>query len=171
MRQLLGRELMAGVTDDVPVIGAYSEETVTLQASLQHDSGNQPAHLLLCRALATAGRKQELIRALRTAHQALPDNPELPCTLGWMLAVEKEPQPASLEEAKQLAGSCLGAMPDNPVSHDLMAVALASAGEFDRAIEEAENALALSDAQGNRALSQKVAARLDLYRANRRYTE
>jgi tetratricopeptide (TPR) repeat protein len=148
-----------------------AEAAAALQDALRHDSSSESAHLLLCRALATAGRKEELIAALRAAHQLLPENPELPCTLGWMLAVAREPEPGSLEEAQRLAGKCLEAMPGNPVSHDLMAVAFAGGGEFDRAIAEAEKARELADAQGNRALSQKIAARLELYRAKKRYTE
>jgi len=151
--------------------GQPAEAAAALQAGLLLDPAMKPAHLLLCRALASTGRKQELIGALRAAHQALPDNPELPCTLGWMLAVARESSPGSVEEAKLLAGKCLQAIPGNPVSHDLMAVASAAAGEFDRAIEEAGRAKELADAQGNRALSQKIAARLQLYRNNRRYTE
>jgi arylsulfatase A-like enzyme/tetratricopeptide (TPR) repeat protein len=151
--------------------GNPQEAAAALQAGLQLDPGVKPAHLLLCRALAAAGRKQELIGALRAAHQALPENSELPCTLGWMLAVAREPAPGSVEEAKQLAGKCLQAIPGNPVSHDLMAVALAADGQFDRAVAEAGRAKELADAQGNRALAQKIAARLQLYRADRRYTE
>lgn len=33
--ELMGRDLVSGVTNDVPRIGAYSEEVVNLQASLQ----------------------------------------------------------------------------------------------------------------------------------------
>jgi arylsulfatase A-like enzyme/predicted Zn-dependent protease len=142
-----------------------------LKAGLELDPGIAPAHLLLCRALAAAGRKRELIVALRAAHLALPDNPELPCTLGWMLAVAREPTEERLHEAEQLAGRCLMAMPDSPVSHDLKAVTLAAAGEFNRAIAEAGKARDLANARGNDALAQKIAARLELYRAGRRYSE
>jgi tetratricopeptide (TPR) repeat protein len=152
-------------------LGRHDDSVVALRNALQHDPGNKPGHLLLFRALAAAGRRAELIPALRAAYAASPDDPEIPCTLGWLLAVAREQTPAGLGEARQMADKCLGAMPDNPVSHDLMGVALARAGEFGRAIAEAELALALAEARGDRALSQRIAARLRLYRANRPYTE
>jgi tetratricopeptide (TPR) repeat protein len=148
-------------------LGRHDAAAAALRSSLQRDPGNRQAHVELCRALAAAGRKAELVPALRAAYRSAPDDREIPCTLGWLLAVAREQSAAGLEEARQMAGRCVAAMPGNPVSHDLMGVVHARAGEFRQAIAAAERALALSDG----AMSQRVEARLRLYRSNRPYTE
>ncbi len=148
-------------------LGRYDDAVTALRRSVQRDPDNRQAHLGLCRALAAAGRKAELVPALRAAYRAAPDDREIPCTLGWLLAVAREQSAAGLEEARLMAGRCAAAMPRNPVSHDLVGVVHARAGEFREAIAAAERALALSDG----AMAQRIEARLRLYRSNRPYTE
>ena len=48
--ELLGKELISGVTNDVPVIEAYTEEVITLEAGLQL--------FQLVRLLASLGQTQ-----------------------------------------------------------------------------------------------------------------
>jgi tetratricopeptide (TPR) repeat protein len=148
-------------------LGRPAEAVTALRRTVQLDPANKQAHLKLCKALVAAGRKAELIPALRAAYRAVPDDQEIPCTLGWLLAVARRQSTADLDEARRMATLCVNGMPGNPVSHDLMGVVHARAGEFDQAVAAAERGLALADG----AMAQTIETRLRLYRSNRPYTE
>jgi tetratricopeptide (TPR) repeat protein/mono/diheme cytochrome c family protein len=122
-------------------------------------------------ALARAGRRRDGEVHLRRALQARPDWPDALTALAWILAVAPDADTAQRIEAVRLAerAVALSQRPD-PGRLDILATALAAAGEFDRAIATEEEALrsAAGEAESTRTA---LRHRLDVFRQRQRYEE
>jgi tetratricopeptide (TPR) repeat protein len=122
-------------------------------------------------ALARAGRRREGEVHLRRVVQAWPDWPDALTALAWILAVAPDGDAAQRAEAVRLAERAV-ALSQRPDSGrlDILATALAAAGEFDRAIATAEMALrsTAGEAESTRTA---IRLRLDLFRQRQRYEE
>jgi tetratricopeptide (TPR) repeat protein len=124
------------------------------------------AHYGLGLAKRQIGDRDGAVAAMREAVRLKPDWLPPTLDLAWILASTSE-SPAEHNEALQLAerGVALTANRD-PAAFDVLAVALASRGEFRDAINAATTALRLSP---NPSLAADIHRRLDLYRSNEAY--
>ena len=132
------------------------------------DPKNPEAHNARWQALVAEGRRDEAVSALRDSLTVLPDDWSLTCSLAWQLAVGPGQDAAAAEEAIRLAEAAVRVKP-SPRSLDTLAVAYASAGLFDKAVETAHRAL--ERAGGSDQARQKINARLALFEAGQPFKE
>ena len=143
------------------------DEAIThYQKALQIKSDYAKAHNNLGNALLQKGNLDEAIAHFQTALQIKPDYAEALNNLAWLLATRS---PASLrnrgkalelaQRANQLAGN------GNPVVLGTLAAAYADAGRFPEAVETAQRALQLAEAQSSTSLAEAIRSQLELYQA------
>lgn len=126
------------------------------------------AHRSLGITLAEEGYIEPAIDQLREAIRLAPDSPIPLITLAELLATHPDPSIREPHEAVRLAELAAGMTNyGHPVPLDALAAAYASAGRFDEAAETAELALRLAYSAGERALTERIRSRLELYRQRR----
>jgi tetratricopeptide (TPR) repeat protein len=132
---------------------------------------NTELQLVAGAALARAGRRRDGEVHLRRVVQARPDWPDALAALAWILAVAPDVDAAQRSEAVRLAerAVALSQRPD-PRRLDILATALAAAGEFDRAIAREEEALRSAAGEAE-SFKTALRYRLDMFRQRRRYEE
>lgn len=92
--------------------------------------------------------------------------------LAWMLATRSGTTPAQAAEAVRLAEEAVrSARCDLPGAFDTLAAAYAAAGQWDRALETAQRAIALAKAQGDRGMQARMEQRRAAYRTRRPWRE
>jgi protein O-mannosyl-transferase len=146
--------------------GRLDEAILQLQKSLEIKPGYAPAHNNLGIALLKLGRLDEAIAHFKKSLEIRPDQVEIQNNLAWLLATSPQ---ASLrngslavelaQRANQLAGA------KNPNFLCTLAAAYAEAGRFSEAVETAQRALPLAEAQYNTALADDIQTQLKLYQA------
>jgi Flp pilus assembly protein TadD len=146
--------------------GNVDEAITHYQKALQIKSDYAKAHNNLGNALLQKGNLDEAIAHFQTALQIKPDYAEALNNLAWLLATRS---PASLrnrgkalelaQRANQLAGN------GNPVVLGTLAAAYADAGRFPEAVETAQRALQLAEAQSSTSLAEAIRSQLELYQA------
>ncbi len=141
------------------------EAVPLLRRALALDPQNQMAHQTLWSALAAAGREGEALAALWAAHRALPDSKTIATRLAFMLATTPLGAAQSAADALRLAEQSCRVPPVQPEDLDALAAACAAAGDFQRAVETADQALELAQAQGNHRLAEEITERLRRYAA------
>lgn len=97
-----------------------------------------------------------------------PNNAIALLRLGWLRAAANNPQVRNLPEAETLARRCTPANRQAEVK-DLLAAASAASGDYAKARELAEQALATARTRLSATLASKIEARLALYRQGRPY--
>ncbi|MHC4986822.1 MAG: tetratricopeptide repeat protein, partial [Planctomycetota bacterium] len=122
----------------------------------------QYAHLL-----AQAGRLPEAAQHHREALSIQPDHTVAISGLARILATAPQPGLRDPDQAVQLAERLAG-LSDQPPPPVLMTLALAyaSAGRFDDAIDKAQQALTIAQRVGNQSFARQIAQHLDAYRRN-----
>jgi tetratricopeptide (TPR) repeat protein len=85
--------------------------------------------------------------------------------LAWIQASSRDEQLRNPKEALKLADY------NNAEVMDTLAVAYASVGQFDQAIEKASEAIELAESSGEMALAQRIAKRRGLFQAGKTYNE
>jgi tetratricopeptide (TPR) repeat protein len=146
--------------------GNGDEAMFHYQKALQIKPGYAEAHYNLGNILVQKGRVGEAITQFQTALQIKPDYAKALNNLAWLLATCSQ---ASLrngnqavelaQRANQFAGG------GNPVFLGTLATAYAEAGRFPEAVETAQRALQLAEAQSNPALADAIRSKLKLYQA------
>lgn len=92
--------------------------------------------------------------------------------LAWLLATRAGTTPAQAAEAVRLAEEAVRtAHRDMPGAFDTLAAAYAAAGRWDRALETVQRAVALAQAQGDRALQARLEQRRAAYLTRRPWRE
>jgi Flp pilus assembly protein TadD len=124
------------------------------------------AHNNLGAILFRKGQMGEAIAHYQKALEIKPASAEIQNNLAWALATGPQ---ASLrngnravelaQRANQLAGN------NNPVLLFTLATAYAEAGRFSEAVETAQRALQLAEAQSNTALADDIRSEIKLYEA------
>ena len=123
-------------------------------------------------ALRTLGQHQAALEHFREAARLKPDWVPALDAAAWTLATHPAPEVREEAEAIRLAehAADLTAHRDAGVL-DTLAAAYASAGRFDRAVAIAQQALALIPTQPGDTQAARIAAHLELYRAQQPYRE
>lgn len=117
------------------------------------------------------GQPQLAIKHYRQALQKRPGWTELANNLAWMLATHASPQVRNPREAIKIAQAFCQSDPDNPSLLDTLAAAWAADGNFDKAIEVAENAVRFARQQRKTKLAASIQARLETYQQGQAFVE
>jgi tetratricopeptide (TPR) repeat protein len=118
------------------------------------------------------GEAREAISRIQKALDLLPANRDLQNTLAWMLATAPQTSlrngPRAVELVARASQSSGGANPD--ILH-ILAAAYACNGEFPKAVQTAQTALQLAEAQSNPRLADSLRREINLYRAGRQFED
>jgi protein O-mannosyl-transferase len=143
------------------------DEAITqYQKALQINPDFPQACYNLGNTLALKGRVAEAIAQYQKALQIKPDYAQAQSNLAWLLATCSQASlrngnraVALAQQANQLTGG------ENPVILHTLAAAYAEAGRFPEAVETAQRALELAEAQSNPALAGVIQSQMELYQA------
>jgi tetratricopeptide (TPR) repeat protein len=148
--------------------GRVDEAITEFQKALQILPDNASFHFNFAMALLRKGRVGEAIAQLELALQIEPANMEAQNNLAWLLATCPQPSLRNGDKALQLArqaNELSGGK--NPVILGTLAAAFAEAGRFSEAVETAQRALRLAEAQSNTGLTGALQSEMQLYQAGR----
>jgi tetratricopeptide (TPR) repeat protein len=152
--------------------GRFDDAILQLRRALEIDASNATAHTNLAGALASEGRVRDAIAEYRSALRIKPDSIEPLTSLAWILATSPDVAFRRPAEAVRLAGHAVVLTNSTNVRVlDTLAAARAAAGDFRRAIEDAESALRVALSRGLADDVPLIQARVDLYRHNRPYRD
>ncbi len=126
----------------------------------------------LAAVLAVQGKSVEAAKAYREALRLKPDWPGALRDLAWLLATNPKPEIRNGAEAVTLAerANKLTPKPD-PRFLEALDVAYAEAGKFDDAIKTAEQVQQLATAAQQKAVADRAAQRIVLYKAGKAFHE
>jgi tetratricopeptide (TPR) repeat protein len=117
-------------------------------------------------AVSERERITSAIAERRAALQRRPGDAALLNDIAWMLATNPNASIRNGAEAVRMAERALHLSGGrNPAVLDTLAAAYAEAGRFPEAVRTAREAMRLATAVGDRALAEKVSARVELYRS------
>ena len=89
----------------------------------------------------------------------------------WVFATSPEPRILDPQEAMTLAQHVVGVTQQkDPLSLDTLAAAFARSGQFPQAVQAAQIAINLANAQGNRPLTEAISQRLPSYQQGKPYS-
>jgi tetratricopeptide (TPR) repeat protein len=108
----------------------------------------------------------EAIAQYQKALEIKPADPALQSSLAWLLATAPEPSLRNGGKAVELAQKAnLLTGGENPIFLHTLAAACAEAGRFPEAVETAQHALRLAEAQSNAGLAAQLQLEMKLYEA------
>jgi Tfp pilus assembly protein PilF len=108
----------------------------------------------------------EAITHYQRALQIKPDSPDVLNNLAWLLATCPEAHVRDgLQAVKYASRACELTHYGMPPLVSTLAAAYAEAGRFDDAVEIAQRALKLAEAQSNPALADAIRSQIKLYQA------
>jgi tetratricopeptide (TPR) repeat protein len=146
--------------------GRFDEAIAAYRASLQINPANAQADNNLSSALLKQGRTDEAIAATEKALELQPGNVLSQNNLAWILATAPQPSLRNGARAVQLAAQASQASGiNNPVYLRTLAAAYAEAGQFPDAVQTAQRAIALAQAQSNAPLANALLHEIKLYEA------
>lgn len=129
------------------------------------------AHNNLGNALRQQGKIQQ---AMHEYEAALKEDPELflaANNLAWMLATSSDPSVRNGAKAVQLAEQANDLSGGDPLILHTLAAAYAENGQFAKAVEVAQHALEIAEANGITSLTEALRNKLALYQAGTPYHE
>jgi tetratricopeptide (TPR) repeat protein len=145
--------------------GRLMEALQHYQAAVGLDAAEPEVYYNLGTVLQATGRGLEAVPHYREALRARPDWPQALLGLAWALATLPDEASRNAAEAVSLAERAISIGEwKSPMAFDVLAAALAAAGERERAVEAAESAVALALHAGDEALASAIRERLEYYR-------
>jgi Flp pilus assembly protein TadD len=146
--------------------GDVDEAIAQCQKSLEIKPDNAAACNNLGSALLQKGSMGEAITQFQKALEIKPDYPEALNNLAWLLAVCPQASLRNGDKAVELAQQVNRLTGDkNPFVLRTLAAACAEAGRFSEAVETAQRALQLAEAQSNTALADVIRSQAKFYQA------
>jgi tetratricopeptide (TPR) repeat protein len=148
--------------------GRLDEAIPHLQKALQLNPGYAKAHNNLGNAFLQKGNEAEAIPHFQRALELEPADPWPKNNLAWILATCPEASLRDGKKAVELASqaNALTRGGNLTILHTL-AAAFAEAGRFSEAVETAQRALYLAEAQSNATLAGKLQYKLKLFQAGK----
>jgi len=152
--------------------GKFDEAIKCFTEVLRLDPNYAQAHYYLGQVLVQEGKVNEAVTHFEEVLRLKPNWLEPMNNLAWLLAASKETAIHNPDKAVGLAKrACELTNYKKPDLLDTLAVAYAAAGNFDKAIETAEKALALCLSSEQDTLKKDIENRLVLYKAGKPYIE
>ena len=140
--------------------------------ALERDPGHAFAHYHMAAILAQSNRVKEGIVHYNKALQLRPDWPDPANQLAWLYATHPDERFRNGREAVKLAErACRVTEFKEALYVDTLAAAYAEAGDFEKAIEAAENGLELAESAGRETFARDVRQRIELYNKGRCFRE
>jgi tetratricopeptide (TPR) repeat protein len=140
--------------------------------ALESDSENSGARLHLAQILLEKNQIQSALEQYRLLLQGDPDSVKVLNSLAWILATTEDTKSRDPAEAIKLAKrACELTNYKGLKITDTLAAAYAADGQFQKATETAQKALALARSSGKEALAIKIQERLELYKAHQPYRQ
>jgi tetratricopeptide (TPR) repeat protein len=149
--------------------GQHAEAFQTLEKAIQIDPKLFRSYLHLGRLKQRSGDIAAAIQSYRLGLQHT-QNSDIALQLSWLLATASEASLRNGQEAVRLA-EMVASRDVNADVFDILGVAYAEAGYFDRAIQAEQKALSLAEASNRKQLIEQIQARLKIFRAHRAYRE
>jgi tetratricopeptide (TPR) repeat protein len=153
-------------------LGRTRDAIAQYREALRLDPSHVAAHYNLANDLFQQGQAAEAIAHARQALGLQPANPAIQNTLAWMLAAA--PQPSLRDGARAVQLATLASQSSgggNPVILRTLAAAYAQAGQFPIAVQAAQRALQLAEAQSNPTLTASLLREIKLYNAATPYRD
>jgi tetratricopeptide (TPR) repeat protein len=150
--------------------GSVDEAIIQYREALQIKPDYANAHANLGNALMQKGSAGEAIAHFQRAAQINPADPTIQNNLAWVLATCADASLRDGNKAVELArqaNELTGG--ENPIILHTLAAACAEAGRFSEAVETAQHALRLTEAQSNAKLAGQLQVELKLYQAGSPY--
>ena len=142
------------------------------EIALKLNAASGAAHNNLAAALASQGQRAAALAHWRAGLRLEPDRVTALKGAAWILATAPD---AKLRDGRQAVAWAQRAAElsgeSDAAALDVLAAAYAEAGRFPEAVQTAQRALALANAQGNRTLAEAVKARIAFYEAGIRFRE
>jgi len=152
--------------------GQYDQAVEHFRRVVNKAPDNDRAQFKLARALGLTGQPAAALKQYREALRLRNDWPEALNETAWILATHPDPQVSDADEAVQLAERAAELTNyQNAAILDTLAAAYAAAGQFDWAIETAEEALTLIPENAASQALREINERLKLYRQSKPYRE
>ena len=151
-------------------LGQTEEAVAEYRETVRINPADADAHLNLGRTLFQQGQADGAIAHAGKALELQPGNFFIKSDLAWMLATAPQAPLRNGVKALELAMSARQASGGkNPVILHTLAAAQAETGQFADAVQTAQNALQLAEAQSNAGLVTTLRREIKLYEAGRRY--
>jgi Flp pilus assembly protein TadD len=146
--------------------GKVDEAISHFQMALQSKPNDPNAHNSLGSAFLQRRRVDEAISQFQKALEIKPADPAIQNNLAWLLATAPAASQRNGGKAVELARQAsLLSGGENPVILHTLAAACAEAGRFSEAVETAQHALRLAQAQSKASLAGALQSELRLYQA------
>jgi tetratricopeptide (TPR) repeat protein len=155
-------ELGLGLAENGQVDGAipHFEHAIALAPK------SADAHAYLGTALVMKGQRADALEQCRADLKADPDNVRVLNDAAWLMATSAEASLRDGAEAVRLAGHAADlTKTQEPMVLGTLAASLAEAGEFEKAVDAEQHAVALARQHGNERLAQLLEQRLALFQA------
>ncbi len=148
--------------------GQVEEAAAQLAEAVRLAPTNALAQYQLAIVQQGTGKIPEAIASYRAALQAQPNWPEALNNLAWLLASSADATLRNGPEAVGLAEkACALTERKVPVFLGTLAAAYAEAGQFDKAVATAEEAIAKAEADGQKQIAARNRELIELYRAGK----
>ena len=151
--------------------GRFEDGFANLATAVKLDPTCLPAWQALYSVRKSRGQRAEALTALRASIAALPRESSLRARLAWELATNPASTRAETDEALVLARDGLAGREQDPGALNVLAVALARAGQYSDAAETCRLALEIARAQANARIVQPLEMQLKLFEAGKPYLE
>ncbi len=152
--------------------GKSEEAIAQYREALRINPSDADAHTDLGNALLQQGRTGEAIEEMQKAIDIQPAVAVHQNNLAWILATARQ---ASLRDAPKAIQLAMKAVQisggNNPAILRTLAVAYAGMGDFSNAVQTAQNALHLAEAQSNTILADALRREIKLYEAGHPYED
>jgi tetratricopeptide (TPR) repeat protein len=149
-------------------IGRLDEAIAHYQQALQTNPAYFQAQFNLGNALLRKGDAAQALPHFQQALQLEPNDAATQNTVAWLLATWPDASVRDGRKAVALARAASEATGGkNPMVLQTLAAALAETGQFSEAVETAQRALSLAEAQSNTRLAGQLRLQLNLYQAGK----
>jgi tetratricopeptide (TPR) repeat protein len=145
--------------------GRYDEAIGFYRDAIRGNPAVRDGHYNLGCALFSSGRSNEAIQAFREALKTDPHANHVAISLAWILATDPDAKLRDGAEAVHFAKQAMNAMPQNAQASDALAAAYAELGQFEAAVQFANQAETLARDSNQSALAAAIQQRIQLYQA------
>lgn len=130
------------------LLGNYDGAIRAFRAALRADPGNRKAKFGIGACFIKRGQYKEAMAIHEALYKQYPGDFELLNNFAWLLATASDPAYRDPERAIRMARDALLSAPGNHHVASTLSAAYYAAGDFDRALQSAQEALRLAEVNG-----------------------